>query len=76
MALVIADDDLEGEDGVTLADRFHAAHPDVPLILVASIQTDRLERSAMARSFVTLFCKPVNYEELHEAILHLLTHSP
>ena len=72
VALAIVNDDLESEGGVGFADRFHAACPGVPVILVSSLPTDRLERAASARSFVTLLCKPVNYESLHEVIVQLL----
>jgi hypothetical protein len=71
VALAIVDEDLDGEAAVSFADRFHARYPPVPVILVASLQTERLEHEVRARTFVTLFCKPVNYEELHKAILQL-----
>jgi DNA-binding NtrC family response regulator len=51
-------------DGVALADRFHAAHADVPTIMTTSYSTAPLESEVAQRPFLHLLCKPIDYSKL------------
>ena len=64
LTLLILDYQLDGEDGLSFADRFHASHPRVPVVMVTTYASDRLEAEVAARTFLTLRHKPVDYEEL------------
>jgi DNA-binding NtrC family response regulator len=61
-----------GEDGLSLAHRFSAAHPGVPVILVTAFHSDYLAQAVAATPHLSLLRKPLQYEELHE-ILHQRT---
>ena len=47
VTLLITDYDMPGENGIAFADRFHAARPDVPVVLVTAYRTHAIE--ALAR---------------------------
>ena len=68
LTLLILDYQLDGEDGLSFADRFHASHPRVPVVMVTTYASDRLEAEVAARTFLTLRHKPVDYEELAELL--------
>lgn len=65
---VIVDDQMPGEDGLTFTDRFHAAHPDVPVVMVTAYLTHYLEAQVAHRDFMQILRKPLDYEDLQ----HLL----
>lgn len=69
--LLLCDYELPGENGLALADRFHAAHAARPIILVTGYRTHRLDIEAARRPFVRLVEKPIRYDELH-ALIHQL----
>ena len=58
-----------GENGLSFAQRFHAAHPDAPVILVTAFATDYLTQAVAALPYVSLLRKPLHYEDLHR-LLH------
>lgn len=64
LSLLILDYQMEGEDGLSFADRFHASHPDVPVVMVTAYWSGHLEATAAERPYLTLRRKPVDYEEL------------
>jgi DNA-binding NtrC family response regulator len=64
LTMLILDYQLEGEDGLSFADRFHASHPRVPVVMVTTYASDRLEAEVATRGFLMLRQKPVDYEEL------------
>jgi DNA-binding NtrC family response regulator len=66
---VVTDYDMPGTNGLTFADRFHAAYPKVPIIMVTGVCTKSLEAQAATRSFVCLLRKPIQYDQLH-SLLH------
>ena len=68
LTLLILDYQLDGEDGLSFADRFHASHPRVPVVMVTTYASDRLEAEVAARTFLTLRHKPVDYEELAQLL--------
>lgn len=65
---VIIDDQMPGEDGLTFTDRFHAAYPDVPVVMVTAYLTHYLEAQVANRGFMQILRKPLDYEDLQ----HLL----
>lgn len=65
---LIIDDQMPGEDGLTFTDRFHEAHPSVPVIMVTAYLTHYLEAQVARRDFMQILRKPLDYEDLQ----HLL----
>lgn len=59
----------QGEDGLSLALRFNAVHPDVPIILVTAYASDYLTQTAATMPYLSLLRKPLSYEDLHR-LLH------
>ena len=64
LTMLILDYQMEGEDGLSFADRFHATHPTVPVVMVTTYASRQLEAAIAAREFITLRRKPVDYDEL------------
>jgi DNA-binding NtrC family response regulator len=59
---------------LSFADRFHAAHPKIPVLMVTAYWSRQLEIQAGARRFIRLMRKPIDYEEIHE-LVRLLEHT-
>ena len=74
VALVITDYHVPGENGLQFADRFHAAHPQIPVVMVTAYWSQQLEVQTGTRRYIRLMRKPIDYEEIHE-LLHLLDDS-
>jgi len=68
VTLLITDYEMPGENGVAFADRFHAAHPDVPVLLVTAYRTHPIDAQVATRPFLTALSKPLDYEHFHEFI--------
>jgi DNA-binding NtrC family response regulator len=66
---VVTDYDMPGPNGLIFADMFHAAYPNVPIIMVTSACTKALEAQTAARDFVSLLPKPIEYGQLYH-LLH------
>jgi DNA-binding NtrC family response regulator len=64
LSMLIIDYQLRGEDGLTFADRFHAVHPEVPVVMVTAYWTAHLEAEAARRGYLTLRRKPIDYDEI------------
>jgi FixJ family two-component response regulator len=65
VGLVLTDYEMPGQNGLELADLFHASHPTVPVILVTGFHSDAIEAEAARRDFLHLVSKPVDYDPLH-----------
>lgn len=61
---LIVDYEMASESGISFADRFHAAHPDAPVILVTANVGRGLDRQLYARSWIMLWRKPFSYDQL------------
>ena len=68
LTVLILDFEMDGEDGLSFADRFHATHPHVPVVMVTAYWSSFLDAEVAARNFITLCRKPVDYEELARLI--------
>ena len=66
--VVLADYHMPGQNGLQFADKFHAAHPEVPVILITSDPSRRIEMAVRARSYATLHRKPFTFAELQRLI--------
>ncbi|MDX2169155.1 MAG: response regulator [Deltaproteobacteria bacterium] len=64
LTMLILDHQLEGESGLAFADRFHASHPAVPVVMVTSYTSNYLAAEAARRDYLILRRKPIDYEEL------------
>jgi DNA-binding NtrC family response regulator len=69
--LLVTDYEMPGENGMAFADRFHAARPDVPIVLMTAYLTLAIKAEAEARPFLTALSKPLDYDEFH-ALVHEL----
>ncbi len=69
--LLITDYEMPGENGVAFADRFHAARPGVPIVLVTAYRTHAIDAEAAARPFLVVLSKPFDYELLHTLVHEL-----
>lgn len=61
---LILDYQMPGENGLSFADRFHTAHPDVPVVMITAYWSDYLDAQVGARDYLTLRRKPIDYEQL------------
>ena len=64
LTMLILDYQLDGEDGLTFADRFHATHPGVPVVMVTAYWSDHLDAEVARRNYLLLRRKPVDYDDL------------
>ena len=58
-----------GENGLSFAARFNAAHPNLAVILVTAYASDYVTQTVAALPYMSLLRKPLQYEELHR-LLH------
>ena len=65
--LLLTDYDMAETNGLRLADRFHACHPTVPVLLATAYRTG-LGAEVARRPFLRMVKKPVPYETLHRLI--------
>jgi DNA-binding NtrC family response regulator len=72
VALVVTDYHMPAVDGLAFADAFHAVHPGVPIVLVSAQWTADVSAQATARGFVHALRKPIDYDDLHMLLHHLL----
>lgn len=71
VSLLLSDYEMPGQNGLLLADRFHAAHPNVPIILATGFRGSALEHEVAGRGFLHLVEKPVTYDYIHSLIHEL-----
>ncbi|HSP97502.1 MAG TPA: response regulator [Candidatus Dormibacteraeota bacterium] len=64
LTMLILDYQMEGENGLDFADRFHRSHPDVPVVMVTAYWSEHLDAEVERRGYLMLRRKPVDYEEL------------
>lgn len=69
VAILITDYEMPGRTGLALADAFHAHHPEIPVILVTAYRTRSLDTQVLARPFLRLVPKPIDYTVFH-ALIH------
>ena len=65
--LLLTDYEMPQTNGLELADRFHACHPTVPVLLATAFRTG-LETEVARRPFIRMVQKPVPYDTLHRLI--------
>jgi DNA-binding NtrC family response regulator len=64
LTMLILDYQMGGENGLAFADRFHAVHPAVPVVMLTTYHSHFLDAELAVRNFITLRRKPIDYEEL------------
>ena len=64
--------DVPAENGIWLADRFHAVQPTLPVVLLAAYRPRSLGRDLAHRRHVGVLQKPMPYDLLHR-LIHKLT---
>jgi DNA-binding NtrC family response regulator len=69
VGLLVTDYEMPDQNGFELADAFHAAHPQTPVIVITGLHSRIVEIEAARRDFVHLIFKPVDYDDLH-ALIH------
>jgi FixJ family two-component response regulator len=72
VSLLLTDYQMPVQDGLSLADEFHAAHPEVPVILITGCSEPRIDDEASRRGFLHVLHKPVTYGDVHDMV-HRLT---
>jgi len=70
-AVVVTEYQMQGEDGLAFADRFHAACPTVPVIMVTAHWEPSLVADLTSRDFLYYLRKPVDYSVLHGVVRDL-----
>jgi DNA-binding NtrC family response regulator len=66
--VLITDYEMPGSTGLAFADRFHAVHPQVPVLLVTAFPTPQVVAQSAARTFVHLLRKPLDYDDLRKVL--------
>jgi DNA-binding NtrC family response regulator len=69
--VIVTDYQMGATDGLSFADRVHAARPEAAFVLATAYWTVEIEAAVAARAFVHLCRKPMDYDELH-ALVHRL----
>ena len=64
LTALIVDFEMPTENGLSFADRFHEAHPHVPVIMVSAHDGQKLETAVAQRKYLTVERKPVEYERI------------
>jgi len=67
--VVVTDYQMAEVDGLTFADTVHAIKPEISVVLATAYWTVEIETAVVARRFVRLCRKPMDYDELH-ALIH------
>jgi len=67
---VITDYQMPRQNGLSFADRFHATHPGVPIVMVTAWCHGNLVDEVKRRSFLRLVHKPVAYPDLLAYLPH------
>jgi FixJ family two-component response regulator len=65
---LLVDYQMPKEDGLAFADRFHAAYPNLPVVLITGFAGDGFEEQVAARPYLTLHRKPIDYRQLTAAL--------
>jgi DNA-binding NtrC family response regulator len=73
LALMITDYEMPEENGLAFADRFHAVHPNIPVVLLTGHRADTLAGSLRERRFVHLCSKPFLVDEFHSLLQTVLS---
>ncbi|MGD9765728.1 MAG: response regulator [Candidatus Binatia bacterium] len=68
IAVLILDYQMEGEDGLSFADRFHIAQPNVPIVILTAYWSGHLDSEIARRTFISLRRKPIDYDDLLKLI--------
>jgi CheY-like chemotaxis protein/multidrug efflux pump subunit AcrA (membrane-fusion protein) len=74
--LALLDLSLPDGDGVSLAGRLHERHPDLPLILMTAYPIRLREDPTITNRFRRVMIKPLNLDELREAVREALRGEP
>jgi FixJ family two-component response regulator len=70
---LVTDYRVAGDDGLAVAERFHAAHPEVPVVMITSHRDAALQADAHRRDFLFFFCKPLSTAVLARVVTTLAT---
>ena len=70
VCMLIVDQHLDQQSGISFADGFHRVHPSVPVVLITVFANDHLNAEVTARDFITLLFKPIDYENLTRLLTH------
>ena len=76
ITLLVTDYEMPGENGVAFADRFHAARPEAPVVLMTAFPTHAVEAQAAVRPFLTVLSKPFDYDQFHTLLHELIASGP
>lgn len=68
VSAVISDYQMGNQDGLVLADEFHAVYPSIPIVLVTAHWSHHLDAEVAKRKFVHLRRKPLDYEDLRAVL--------
>lgn len=63
IAVVVTDYEMPHESGLDFADRFHAAYPDVPIVLLTGHSSQALAAELRTRSFLYYCPKPIGVDD-------------
>ena len=72
--LVVTDQTMDGEDGLSFAQRVHQLRPRIPIILVTACSAAHVEETAERSGYISLLYKPLDYDVM-ERLVGRLTRS-
>ncbi len=73
VGLLITDYEMSSQSGIRLADAFHTAHPQIPVVLTAGCWNAQVEAQAAARAYVQRRRKPIDYGEFLSLVRRLVS---
>ena len=64
LTALIVDYQMDGENGLSFADRFHGTYPALPIVLISGLHESRFDEQVAARPYLTPQRKPIDYRRL------------
>lgn len=74
--LIVTDQTMDGEDGLSFAQRVHRLRPRIPIILMTACSTAHVEESVERSGYISLLHKPLDYAHMERLVGELTGSTP